>query len=199
MSFKKQKKMRKTVNLVAVVGSIFLTSCGSSTPAVVVKPVADVVVALPCSGYEYETQAGVFRSSQSALSTDLSTSREKALLATKRTLASMIGGTIKSVTDRYAQDRTIGAKSNFSEKFENLTREVVEQRLQGVRKICEITKQKPDGRYETFVAIELNTNDVFQGLENNIAKDDELRQDYDKQKFEGIFNEEMKKLKEDQN
>lgn len=186
-------KTTTTKTLAIILFAILINSCASkkNTNGSDSK---DVVIELPCSGYEYETTKGVFRASQSALSTNLSLSREKALLSAKRTLASMIGSTVKAVTDRYAQDRTIGANSEFSEKFENLTREVVDQKLQGVKKICEITKQKPDGRYNTFVAIELNTEDMFEGLESKLSKNEKLRQDYDKKKFEEIFNKEMSKL-----
>ena len=50
--------------------------------------------------------------------------------------------------------------------------------------------EKADARYETFIAIEFDPKSVLKEL-NNSAK---LRQDYDKAKFEKVFNEEMDKL-----
>ena len=120
-------------------------------------------------------------------------SREKALLATKRRLSGMVSSTIKSVTDRYADDREIGGNSEFSEKVNNLTREVVKQKLRGVRKLCEKTMEKADGRYQTFIALEFDPKAILKGLDAS-AK---LRQDYDKAKFEKIFNEEMEKLEDE--
>ncbi|NJB82478.1 hypothetical protein [Wenyingzhuangia aestuarii] len=191
------KRIKSNNFFILVLSAWLIVSCGSSKK-INASNNNDVTIELPCSGYEYETTKGVFRASQSALSTNLSVSREKAMLNAKRTLASLIGSTIKSVTDRYAQDRTIGETSEFSEKFENLTREVVNQQLRGVKKICEVTKQKPDGRYNTFVAIELNTADMFKDLESSISKNEKLRQDYDKKKYEDIFNQEMSKLENEQ-
>ncbi len=188
----------KRVVRVLTLGSVIIfTACARNSGKAKVSDRTDVEIEIPCAGYEFETTSGVFRSSRSGVSTDKNLSRDKAMLAAKGALAASISSTIKSVTDRYAQDRTIGADAEFSEKFENLTREVVNQKLVGVKTICQKVFQKKDGRYETYVSIELNTNEVFNGVQNSVNKDDKLRQDYDKQKFEAIFKEEMDKLAEE--
>ncbi len=181
--------LRKLLLVLSLVG--LFVSCKSTKPSASNE---GKFISVPCSGYEYETSSGIFRASQSAISTNLSTSREKSLLAAKRTLSSYISSTVKAVTDRYVQDREIGGKNEFSEKFEGLTREVINQKLSGVKKICEKVKQLNDGRYQTFTAVELNSNEVLPDLNNRINRDSKLRQDYDKQKFEKTFNEEMSKL-----
>jgi hypothetical protein len=191
-----KNRMKTTITKsLAIIAIIALQSCGGGKSAVNNSSQSmDREVRLHCSGHDFETNDGVFRASQSAISTNLSMSREKALLATKRRLSGMVNSTIKSVTDRYADDREIGGNSEFSEKVNNLTREVVKQKLRGVKKLCEKTMEKADGRYQTFIALEFDPKAILQGLDAS-AK---LRQDYDKAKFEKIFDEEMEKL-EDEN
>ena len=55
--------------------------------------------------------------------------------------------------------------------------------------------KKSDGRYQTFIAVELNTKQVF----NELKESAKLRQDYDEKKFEIYANEEMAKALKNQN
>lgn len=188
--------------LIVIITTIIVASCGSSKKAsemTTKKAIGEVEIIIPCSGSDYESNKNYFRATQSATSTNLSMSREKALLASKRRLAGFINAKIKSVTDRYAQDREIGNESEFNAKFENLTREVVNQELVEVKKICEKVTQKANGKYNTFISIEVDKNIIYNGIENKISNNKKLRQDYDKVKFEEIFNKEMKKLENEQN
>lgn len=195
-------KINKILMLLISLALLLLTSCGGVKKAskeATKQAIGNVEIIIPCSGSKYETDNNYFRATQSGTSTDLSMSREKAMVATKRRLSGYINSVIKSVTDRYAQDRQISKDSEFSEKFENLTREVVNQRLLEVKKICEKVSQKPDGKYYTFISLEVNKELIYNGIENKISNDKKLRQDYDKQKFEETFNREMEILKNQQN
>lgn len=195
--------IKKTQLLITIIiSTILLSSCASKKKVnkeATKKAIGDVEIIIPCSGSKYETDKSYFRATQSGTSTDLSMSREKAVLAAKRRLSSFINSKIKSVTDRYAQDRQISDESEFSEKFENLTREVVNQELFEVKKICEKITKKPDGKYFTFISLEVKKELIYNGIENKISKDKKLRQDYDKKKFEEIFDKEMEKLEQEKN
>ena len=85
---------------------------------------------------------GIYRASQSATSTSLSVSRQKALFAAKRDLASNISSTISSFSQRYTNDREIGGQNETGQKFQDLAKEIVNQKLNGIRKICEKTLEK---------------------------------------------------------
>ncbi len=54
----------------------------------------------------------------------------------------------------------------------------------------------PDNSYSYWVAIEANKETVMKGFDKAISNDAKLKLDYDKMKFEQIFNEEMKKLEQ---
>ena len=63
---------------------------------------------IPCSGPKYRSDKNFFRADNSATSQDMSLSREKALTLAKQRLASLIETQIKSVTDRYVNEREFG-------------------------------------------------------------------------------------------
>jgi hypothetical protein len=153
---------------------------------------------IPCSGPKYTSDKNFFRADNSAESQDMSLSREKALTMAKQRLASLIQTKVKSVTDRYVNEREFGQDSEFEQKFENLTREVVDLNMNDIKIICEKTGSLDNGKFKTFVAIEIDKESLLNGISNGISKDKKLQIDYDKMKYEQIFNEEMEKLANDQ-
>jgi hypothetical protein len=185
----------KSILIVAALSSTFVfTSCKNKN---VIKPDKNATeIIIPCKD-EGRSDKKFFRADASATSQDMSLSREKALLAAKQRLAGLINTKIKSVTDRYVNETEVGANSDFEQKFENLTREVVNQTLVDIAIVCEKNFQEATGKYTTYIAIEVDKDVMLNGINNTLSKDDKLRVDYDKMKFEQIFNEEMDKLGEE--
>ncbi len=162
-----------------------------------------VEIKKPFEGKEFQNDEKHFRAVSSSESENLSFASEKALLQAKQRLASLIENTIKSVSDRYAQERQLSDKAEFQEKMENLTRSVVNQKLKKVNILGDKTFQMKDKkRYIAWVAIEMPVAsllpDIEKVIEQKITKDEKLRQDYDKMKFEETFNDEMEKLEKNQ-
>lgn len=185
----------KSILIVAALGSaIMFTSCKNKN---VIKPDKNAKeIIIPCKD-EGRSDKKFFRADASATSQDMSLSREKALTAAKQRLAGLINTKIKSVTDRYVNETEVGSNSDFEQKFENLTREVVNQTLVDIAIVCEKNFQEATGKYTTYIAIEVDKDVMLNGINNTLSKDDKLRVDYDKMKFEQIFNEEMDKLGEE--
>lgn len=189
----KKLELTKTLFLAAAfVGALTISSCGGS------KKTADFSgmgkeVSTPCSDEEYHSDATHFRGTGNAQSTNLSMAKRKANVDANAVLAASVNRTIKTVTDRYSQDITVGEASEFAEKFEEMTRSVVNQTLNNVSTVCSKTFEK-EGVYNVFVAVEVAKDEMLNNISDRISKDDRLRLDYDKMKFENIFNEEMEKL-----
>ncbi len=182
--------------VLASVGALGLSSCKSKK--VTKDQVGTELKSLPCQGPKYTTDDKFFRSSQIGTSSDISLAKEKALTLAKQQLAASIQTKIKSVTDRYVNEREIGNQSDFSQKFENLTREVVDQTLIDIRTVCEQSTVLEDGRFRTFVALEINKETLKNGISERISRQDLIQLEYDKKKFEEIFDEEMRKIEEGQ-
>jgi hypothetical protein len=188
--------LTKGILLVAVLGTaLVFTSCKKNKG--IANPIKDAKeINIPCKN-EGRSDKNYFRADNSATSQDMSLSREKALTAAKQKIAGLINTKIKSVTDRYVNETEVGTNSDFEQKFENLTREVVNQTLVDIAIVCEKNFQEATGKYTTYVAIEVSKETMLNGINNKLSKDDKLRVDYDKMKFEQIFNEEMGKLEEE--
>jgi hypothetical protein len=176
-----------------------LASCGSKNKAGVKEKVVDntfEIINLPCDEFKSSTSTA-FRATQSQTSTDLSFSREKALTLAKQRLASLISTTMKSVTDRYANEYQSGNDMELKGKFENMTREIVNQQLNDITILCEKSGKDKDGKYITYIAVEISREGLKNAAENKLADKTKLGIDYDKMKFEKIFNDEMDKMAKD--
>ena len=149
---------------------------------------------MPCEK-EGKSDKNFFRASSMATSTDLQLSKEKALLNAKQRLVTLINSNTKSVTDRYVNEREVGNAAEFEQKFENLTREVADETISNIVVTCEKSSVLPNKQYRSFVAIQVSKDDVLNSISNRVSRDNKLQLDYDKKKFEEIFNEEMSKMR----
>ena len=111
----------------------------------------------------------------------------------KSEMASNIQSMIKKVTDQYTNQRTAGKDQEYENKFEELGREVTNQSLANVVVKDEKVFQESNGSYTYWVALEADKKEVFKQLDTQISADKKLQVDYDKQKFQNIFDAEMKK------
>jgi hypothetical protein len=175
--------------------STVLTSCASKKATK--QAVGDVEIKMPCA--DFRSDKNYFRATQNYESPDLSSSKENALMQAKSRLSGLIQTQMKSVAERYAADRKIDGKSEFNEKVERTTREIITQALYDIAAPCDITLQKSNGNYNTFVTVECSKETIYNGVDKSLSKDAKLRQDYDQQKFRGVFDEEMEKLEKEQN
>jgi hypothetical protein len=126
---------------------------------------------------------------------DQVTSKKKALTNARNELAQAINTTVKTVTDNYVNSRTMDNKEALEQRFESLNREVVDQTLSGIVTKCEKLVQTKEGNYKTYVAIELSAADLISKYNERLSKDDQLKIDYDYEKFKDTFNAEMDKMK----
>lgn len=191
----------KTVKLFLVpivATSLVAVSCKSKKATPIQKETGAKEIALPFSSKEYRTDEDFFRAKNVGKSPDLATAKKIALNNAKSELASNIQTTIKKVTDQYTNQRTVGNKQEFENKFEELSREVTNLTISNIRVKDEKVFKEEDGSYTYWVAIEADKKTIFDNIEKKISNDAKLRLDYDKKKFEEIFNAEMKKLAEEQ-
>jgi len=186
-------KLTKTFLFVGAIAlAAALVSCGGSKPTVQDSGLGKEVV-VPCGDNEFHSDQKFFRGTGSGTSQDQSTAKNKASIDANSNLAASINRTIKTVTDRYTNDRQIGENSEFEQKFEQLTRDVVNQELNNVSTVCSKSFIK-DGKWTFYVAAEVAKDELLNKIKDKISKDAKLQLDYDKQKFENVFNEEMNKL-----
>jgi hypothetical protein len=190
-------KMYKSFNLLiagALILSLGLSSCGSKKKATNVAAEEEQLVTFYCDGPEYRTDKKAFRSNAIGESQDQMVARKKAMSNAKSALAGQIQTVIKGTTDNYVNSREFNNVEEVEERFETLTREVINQQLNDVRTICQKHTRTKDGKYKTYLAIEMSTDALEQALDNRLSKDKRLRVDYDYEKYKETFEKEMEKL-----
>ncbi len=174
-----------------------LNSCKSKEKISSKGEVGKILEELPCED-SGKSDKNFFRASAMATSSDLSLAKEKSLLLAKQRLVTLINSNTKSVTDRYVNEREFGDAAEFEQKFENITREVADQTISNVVVICEKASVLDNGKYRGFIAVEVNRDDVLNKIANKVSNDKKLQIDYDKKKFEEIFDQEMEKMAAEQ-
>lgn len=185
----------KTTNLLLIPAIAVLTLAGcKSKKTPIQKEQGSIEISVPFSTKEFRSDEDNFRAKQVGKSPDLATAKKIAFQNAKSEMAANINSTIKRVTDQYTNQRTVGNKQEFENKFEELAREVVNLEISNVREIGEKIFKETDGSFSYWIAIEAGKKTIFDKVDAKISNDAKLKLDYDKQKFQNIFDAEMKKL-----
>ena len=182
--------MKKIIKIVPI--AIMIASCGS--PKSLQKVTGSTEIKVPLEGKEYTTNSEFFRAKNYGKSPDLATAKKIALLNAKSELASNINSIIKKVSEQYINQRTVGNAQEYESKFEENTREVVNLTLKDVVIVGEKIFKETDGSFSYWVAIETSKAGILEGINQKISKNEILKLEYDKAKFEQIYNAEMNKV-----
>lgn len=176
--------------------SMVTTSCGSSKKATAEKGYEEVKTF--CSGPDYRTGDGIMRANASGSSNDMEISRDKAMTNARNRLSEQIEVFVSSLTDYYKKETDFLENSSMEKRFEDIVREVSKNKLQGTYAVCEKTTRNSDtGHYISYVAVELGGEEFMQQSANRLSKDQELKVDYDYEKFKNSYEKAMDQLEED--
>jgi len=173
--------------------SLGLVSCSSKT----IVSAGEERVSVLCSGPDYFTNNEYFRANSVGESPNQANSKRMALTNARTELAGQIEFTLNAVVDNYFQDVTASEKQEYKQRYEGLSREVIGQKINGTRVICEETTRTENGRYKTYLAIELIGDDLFNSINSRINEDEILKLEHDYERFKKTFDEEMNKIGND--
>lgn len=185
-----------TLSLLAIALAFGSISCGKKKKAAEAAPPAgETLIKQYCAGDDYFSNKKFFRANNLGESIDQATAKKKAYSNARADLASSVSTTIKGVIDNYVNSREYNNREEVEERFEGLTREVIDQQLSGVKTICEeVVRVNATGKYKYYIAIELSGKDLVEAINERITNDERLKIDYDYEKFKETFNQEMEKL-----
>lgn len=154
----------------------------------------EVLVDVYCSGPEYFTDKKFFRANAIGESLDQMTAKKKAMSNARAQLATDMESTMKIVGDNYVKSSEFNNKEEITETFQENARTVVSQTLQGIRVICEKQTKTSEGKYKTYIAIELSADEVLAKYNERLSKEELLKADYNYEKFKETFEAEMSKM-----
>lgn len=183
----------KIIYAVGILGlAVFGYSCKSSK---VKSADTERKIEVLCSGEKYFSNNKYFRANAIGESQDQMTAKKKSMSNAKAELASKVNTTITGVVDNYVNSREFNNVEEVEERFESLTREVINQELSGIKVICEENTVTKEGKYKSYLAIELSGQDMLTKMHERLSTDDRLKIDYDYEKFKEEYEKEMEKLR----
>lgn len=174
--------------------SIGLSGCGSKKKATNVAKEEEELITFYCDGPEYRTDKKSFRANAIGESRDQMVARKKAMSNAKAALAGQIETVIKGTTDNYVNSREFNNVEEVEERFEALNREVINQQLNSVKTICQKHTRTSNGKFKTYLALEMNVDAVEEAIKDRLSRDKQLKIDYDYEKYKETFEKEMEKL-----
>ncbi|RUT73515.1 LPP20 family lipoprotein [Ancylomarina longa] len=195
----KTRKLHQSIFLgLGILLATGLNSCGSSEKIVSNKAQGEELIEVYCTGPDYQSDKNHFRASAIGESLDQMVSKKKAGTNARAELATLIQSTVQGTIDNYVNSTELNNVEQVEERFEGLTREVINQQLNNIKVICEKQTRTGQNKYKTYIAIEMNADDLEEVLNQKISQDEKLKVDYDYNKFKETFETEMQKLKAQQ-
>jgi predicted transcriptional regulator len=178
--------------------TIGLSSCGSSQKAISTKAQGEELIEVFCTGPDYQSDKKHFRASAIGESLDQMVAKRKAGTNARAELATLIQSTVKGTIDNYVNSTELNNVEQVEERFEGLTREVINQQLNNIKVICEKQTRTAQNKYKTYIALEMSAEDLAKAIQDKLSKDEKLKVDYDYEKFKKTFDAEMQKLQQKQ-
>ena len=180
--------MKKNIifSITVFILAVILASCGSPKPGL--KGEKEIIQ--PCVGEDYSTGNGFVRATASVLDGDMSMAKKRATSAARAEVATQMGAMIKRVTDDYSK----AINENSDQRFEDRALTVVKQQLGTTKIICDKLMRTPDGKFRAYICVEYDLKDALQSIGDKIKNDQELRMDFQYEKFKKVFEDEMKQM-----
>lgn len=193
-----RKNVTRSIFLMLLAALFFapvMQSCKSSKSAEKGKvPSGETKIEMYCSGPGYFSDNEYFRANDVGESTNQSMAKKKAMSNARLAMASAIETKVKAVIDNYFSSYTSNSNIEDKERYEGLSREVVNQELTGIRTICEEYTKTESGNFKCYVALELAGNEILNGMKNRISDDEKLKIDFQYEKFKQEFQKEMEQF-----
>ena len=184
-----------TLMLFAVLFAFASTSCKKKKKAQESpKPEGEILISEYCSSTEYFSDKNTFRATATGESSDRETAKKKARSNANAEMAKTINTTMKIVGDNYVNSTEFNNKEEITETFNEMARTVIEQEIKGAIKICDKLTQRPDGRYVSYIALELSGDEIVSKYNERLSSDERIKADYNYEKFKETFEAEMEKL-----
>ncbi len=145
-----------------------------------------------CPATEYPSTDALIRARGVGESMDMVMSGKVASANTLENLSKKISVSVKGVIDNYNIRRQKQLNEDVEKRFEGMTRQVINSQITGYHTVCDKVTKTKDNKYRTYLVYQLPIDNVLKPVYNKISKDNELKVDYDYQKFKQEFEKAIK-------
>lgn len=152
-----------------------------------------VEVTMPMSGPQYRANSEYWRAVNSGRSDEMAMAKKVAMSNARQELAASIEVEVKSFMENYAQN--MGGKAQSI--YEELTRTSVQQTMRDIEVVDEKYFQNEDGSYDCYVCLQISKVRVERELEAQIAKEAELKLQFDRERFRKAYEAEFQQFAEE--
>lgn len=135
----------------------------------------------PCMGSEYTTNTEYFRAYASALSSDATASKKKAMTSARTALENQI----KTKAEAAAKSQTKISGADIAQ-LNSLIQGAIQQEVVKMKVICENSEQT-GGRYKTHIVVEVTKANVLTNIVNSAKNDEQLKANFEESKFKQAF------------
>jgi hypothetical protein len=174
--------MKQIVNVILLVSAV---ACTSSQYG---KKVNE-----PFQGSAYESNNRFFRATGKGVSAKDNIAKSKADIEAKAELAGQINTTMKQVADQYLSQNENEKAADVADKFQILTRQVMNTDMADLRKMDEKKFfNSKTGEYTVFIAYEIKKNAMFRYMKKQ-AKTEQQIDERQREVIEKIIDDELQK------
>lgn len=144
-----------------------------------------------CSGPEYLTNGEYFRASATGTSPQREIAKKIARQNAESALARSIEFTVEAVAENQATQLGFNNTEEATSKFNELSRTIVNKKINGAVTICQKLTQTPEGKYIAYLAIELSGQEIADEYVNSLQSEERIRAEYNYDQFKDTFEEVM--------
>ncbi len=152
----------------------------------------------PFTGSSYQSNGRFWRGVGKGVSSKDNIAEGKADIEAKAELAGQVNTNMKQVADQYLAETGNGNAEDIADKFQSLTRQVMNTSISDLRKIGE--KKYFDDKtrdYTVFIAYEIKKNAMLRWLKKE-AKTDQKIDERQRKVIEEIIDQELEKIEEEE-
>ncbi len=186
--------MKKNLWFVGTLLSVLVcASCASSKKASKTTPVTtdEVEVSIPLDGPEYRTNAEYWRAVQMGTSKDVSMAKKVAMQNARQDLAATVQHDVRAVIENYGQNASTGTNTENEALYQEMSRTVINQQMNGVELVGEKLFRLADGSFRYHVCLQMSKEALGAKLSDALSNDERLKLEFDKAQFKKVFDEEM--------
>ncbi len=163
--------------------------CKDKEAAVTSTPVTrgEVEIVEFCSGPEYLTNGEYFRASATGTSPQREIAKKIARQNAESALARSIEFTVEAVAENQATQLGYNTTEEATSKFNELSRTIVNKKINGAVTICQKLTQTPEGKYISYIAVELSGQEIADEYVNSLQSEERIRAEYNYDQFKETF------------